>query len=98
GRDDDMIVSGGENVFPQEVEDCLMRLTGVVEVAVVGVDDEEFGQRLRATSRPLRGRLSTPMPSNNTSRTTWRGTKCPATYALSRSSRGTPRARSRRSS
>ncbi|HLR83867.1 MAG TPA: AMP-binding protein, partial [Nocardioidaceae bacterium] len=48
GRDDDMIVSGGENVFPQEVEDCLMRLTGVVEVAVVGVDDEEFGQRLRA--------------------------------------------------
>ncbi|UYM05609.1 AMP-binding protein [Solicola gregarius] len=48
GRDDDMIVSGGENVFPQEVEDCLMRLDDVVEVAIVGVADDEFGQRLRA--------------------------------------------------
>ena len=48
GRDDDMIVSGGENVFPQEVEDCLMRIDGVLEVAVVGVADDEFGQRLSA--------------------------------------------------
>ncbi len=48
GRDDDMIVSGGENVFPQEVEDCLARHPGVVEAAAVGVDDPEFGQRLRA--------------------------------------------------
>jgi fatty-acyl-CoA synthase len=48
GRDDEMIVSGGENVFPAEVEDCLARHEGVVEVAVVGVDDPEFGQRLRA--------------------------------------------------
>ena len=48
GRDDDMIVSGGENVFPQEVEDCLMRLPDVVEVAVFGVDDDEFGKRLSA--------------------------------------------------
>jgi fatty-acyl-CoA synthase len=48
GRDDDMIVSGGENVFPQEVEDCLARHEAVVEVAAVGVDDDEFGKRLRA--------------------------------------------------
>jgi fatty-acyl-CoA synthase len=48
GRDDDMIVSGGENVFPQEVEDCLARHPGVVEVAAIGVPDEEFGSRLRA--------------------------------------------------
>jgi len=48
GRDDDMIVSGGENVFPQEVEDCLVRHPDVVEAAAVGVDDPEFGQRLRA--------------------------------------------------
>lgn len=48
GRDDDMIVSGGENVFPQEVEDCITKHPDVVEVAAVGVDDADFGQRLRA--------------------------------------------------
>jgi fatty-acyl-CoA synthase len=48
GRDDEMIVSGGENVFPQEVEDCLARHAGVVEVAAIGVDDEQFGRRLKA--------------------------------------------------
>jgi acyl-CoA synthetase (AMP-forming)/AMP-acid ligase II/NAD(P)-dependent dehydrogenase (short-subunit alcohol dehydrogenase family) len=48
GREDDMIVSGGENVFPQEVSDVLGRHPAVADVAVVGVDDEEFGQRLRA--------------------------------------------------
>jgi fatty-acyl-CoA synthase len=48
GRDDDMIVSGGENVFPAEVEDLLGQYAGVQEVAVVGVDDETYGKRLRA--------------------------------------------------
>jgi acyl-CoA synthetase (AMP-forming)/AMP-acid ligase II len=48
GRDDDMIVSGGENVFPGEVEDLLAGLPAIREVAVVGVPDDEFGQRLRA--------------------------------------------------
>ncbi len=48
GRDDEMIVSGGENVFPQEVEDCLARHESVVEAAAVGVDDDEFGKRLCA--------------------------------------------------
>ena len=48
GRDDEMIVSGGENVFPREVEDLIARMDGVQEVAVIGVDDEEFGQRLKA--------------------------------------------------
>ncbi|WP_241998985.1 MULTISPECIES: AMP-binding protein [Kribbella] len=48
GREDDMIVSGGENVYPVEVEDCLMSHPAVVDAAVVGVPDEEFGQRLVA--------------------------------------------------
>ena len=48
GRDDDMIVSGGENVFPGEVEDLLAKVSGISDVAVIGVPDDEFGQRLRA--------------------------------------------------
>jgi fatty-acyl-CoA synthase len=48
GRDDDMIVSGGENVFPAEVEDCLHQHPQVQDAAVVGVDDEKFGQALVA--------------------------------------------------
>ena len=48
GRDDDMIVSGGENVFPGEVEDLLSGHEAVAEAAVFGVDDEQFGQRLKA--------------------------------------------------
>jgi fatty-acyl-CoA synthase len=48
GRDDEMIVSGGENVFPREVEDLLHEHSGVDEVAVIGVEDKQFGQRLKA--------------------------------------------------
>jgi len=48
GRDDEMIVSGGENVFPREVEDLLSDHEAVEEVAVIGVVDEEYGQRLKA--------------------------------------------------
>ncbi len=48
GRDDEMIVSGGENVFPREVEDLLSDHEHVKEAAVIGVDDEKFGQRLKA--------------------------------------------------
>lgn len=48
GREDDMIVSGGENVMPGQVEALLSGHPAVDEVAVVGVPDEEFGQRLRA--------------------------------------------------
>ena len=48
GRDDEMIVSGGENVFPREVEDLLADHREIEEAAVVGVQDKEFGQRLMA--------------------------------------------------
>ncbi|MGV3564564.1 MAG: AMP-binding protein, partial [Nocardioides sp.] len=44
GRDDEMIVSGGENVFPKEVEDCIATPEEVAEVAAVGVEDDEFGK------------------------------------------------------
>jgi fatty-acyl-CoA synthase len=52
GRDDDMIVSGGENVYPLEVENLLLNHPGVAEVCVVGVPDERWGQRLRACVVP----------------------------------------------
>jgi acyl-CoA synthetase (AMP-forming)/AMP-acid ligase II len=49
GRDDDMILSGGENVFPQEVEELLTAHEAVSDAAVFGVPDEQFGQRLAAS-------------------------------------------------
>jgi fatty-acyl-CoA synthase len=48
GRDDEMIVSGGENVFPAEVEDLVSGHPEVIEATAIGVDDKDFGQRLRA--------------------------------------------------
>jgi len=48
GRDDEMIVSGGENVFPAEVEDLISGHPDVVEATAIGVDDSDFGARLRA--------------------------------------------------
>jgi fatty-acyl-CoA synthase len=59
GRDDEMIVSGGENVFPREIEDLLSDHVEVEEAAVVGVPDDQFGQRLKAFVVPRNGaRLS----------------------------------------
>ena len=48
GRDDDMIVSGGENLFPGEIEELLITHSAIEEAAVIGVEDPEFGQRLAA--------------------------------------------------
>jgi len=56
GRDDDMIVSGGENVFPGEVEDLLAGHEAVAEAAVFGVEDDKFGQRLKAVVVKREGR------------------------------------------
>ncbi len=55
GRDDDMIVSGGENVFPQEIEELLLAHESIADAAVFGVPDETFGQRLAAFVVPKRG-------------------------------------------
>ncbi len=48
GRDDEMIVSGGENVFPAEVEDLISGHPEVIEATAIGVEDKDFGHRLRA--------------------------------------------------
>ena len=48
GREDDMIVSGGENVYPRALENALAEHPDIVENAVIGVPDEQFGRRLAA--------------------------------------------------
>ena len=48
GRVDDMVISGGENIHPVEVEDVLARAPGVREVAVIGAPDDRLGQRVVA--------------------------------------------------
>ena len=79
GRDDEMIVSGGENVFPQEVEDCLVGHEAVAEAAAIGVDDDDYGKRLRAfvvrpgpavglRGRPARARQVQPGPLQGAAR------------------------------
>jgi acyl-CoA synthetase (AMP-forming)/AMP-acid ligase II len=55
GRKDDMIISAGENVYPLEVEQLLITHPQVEEAAVVGVHDEDFGQRLKAFVVPVEG-------------------------------------------
>jgi fatty-acyl-CoA synthase len=48
GRDDEMIISGAENVFPREIEELLLTHPSIRDAAVIGVADPEFGERLRA--------------------------------------------------
>ncbi|OBI09480.1 acyl-CoA synthetase [Mycobacterium scrofulaceum] len=60
GRDDEMIVSGGENVYPIEVEKILAAHDDVAEAAVIGVDDEQYGQRLAAFVVLSAGAQATP--------------------------------------
>ena len=95
GRDDEMIVSGGENVFPREVEDLLSDHDGIKEVAVIGVDDEEFGQRLKAFVVPDDGRRARARTrSRATSSRTSPATRSPARSSSSTRCRATRPARS----
>ncbi|SHG74361.1 AMP-binding protein [Ornithinibacillus halophilus] len=55
GRADDMIISGGENVYPIEVEKQIMKHPLIEDAAVIGISDEEFGQRLEAYVQPMSG-------------------------------------------
>jgi acyl-CoA synthetase (AMP-forming)/AMP-acid ligase II len=55
GRSDDTIIRGGENIAPAEIEDALLRHPAVAEAAVVGVPDDEWGQRIAAVVVPRAG-------------------------------------------
>src|ERR1700730_10148578 len=65
GRDDEMIVSGGENVYPIEGEKTLAIHPDVAEATVLGVDDEQYGQRLVAFVVPTRGTESSAITADN---------------------------------
>jgi long-chain acyl-CoA synthetase len=54
-RKKDMIISGGENIYPNEVEMCILQMDGVAETAVVGVPDEEWGEAVKAFVVPRPG-------------------------------------------
>jgi len=54
GREDDMIVSGGENVYPRAVENALVEHPDIADNAVIGVPDEDYGERLAAFVVPRR--------------------------------------------
>jgi fatty-acyl-CoA synthase len=60
GRDDEMIVSGGENVYPIEVEKTLKAHPDIADASVIGVDDEQYGQRLAAFVVLKDGASATP--------------------------------------
>jgi acyl-CoA synthetase (AMP-forming)/AMP-acid ligase II len=55
GRSDDTIIRGGENIAPAEIEDVLLDHPGIAECAVVGIPDEEWGQRIAAVVVPAPG-------------------------------------------
>lgn len=77
GRDDEMIVSSGENVFPAEVEDLISGHPDVIEATAIGVEDKDFGARLRAATSwwPRTVSSSTEETVRTTSAITSRGTR-----------------------
>ncbi len=95
GRDDEMIVSGGENVFPAEVEDLISGHPEVVEATALGVEDKEWGgHRLRAFVVKADGARSARTTSSTTCVTTWPATRSRARSCSSTNCRATRPARS----
>ena len=94
GRDDEMIVSGGENVFPAEVEDLISGHPEVVEATALGVEDKEWGHRLRAFVVKAEGASVDEDAIKTYVKETWPATRCRARSSSSTSCRATRPARS----
>jgi long-chain acyl-CoA synthetase len=82
GRSKDMIISGGENVYPTEVEDVIAAVLGVAEVAVLGVADELYVERVVAAVRLEPGTTTTLDDIERTVRVRLAGFKCPRDMRL----------------
>jgi acyl-CoA synthetase (AMP-forming)/AMP-acid ligase II len=77
GRSDDTIIRGGENIAPAEIEEVLLRHPGVAQCAVVGVPDDEWGQRIAAVVVPRPGATVAPADVQAFARGSLRGSKSP---------------------
>jgi acyl-CoA synthetase (AMP-forming)/AMP-acid ligase II len=82
GRADDTIIRGGENIAPAEIEEVLLRHEAVVECAVVGIDDEEWGQRIAAAVVLSAGSSVAPDMLKEFARSHLRSSKTPDVIAL----------------
>jgi acyl-CoA synthetase (AMP-forming)/AMP-acid ligase II len=82
GRTDDTIIRGGENVAPAEIEDVLVQHPAVKEAAVVGVPDEEWGERIAAVIVPNPGIVADPDDIKAFVRKHLRGSKTPDTVTI----------------
>jgi acyl-CoA synthetase (AMP-forming)/AMP-acid ligase II len=82
GRVDDTIIRGGENIAPAEIEDVLLRHPDVADAAVVGVPDDEWGQRLEAVVVPAAGATPDPEQLRGHVRAALRGSKTPDRIVL----------------
>ncbi|UTP36742.1 AMP-binding enzyme [Streptomyces rapamycinicus] len=91
GRADDTIIRGAENIAPAEIEDVLMRHPAVLDVAVVGVPDEEWGQRIEAVVVARPGATAEPGELCQFVRDALRGSKTPDRIEIWTSFRGRPR-------
>ncbi|RSN64346.1 class I adenylate-forming enzyme family protein [Actinomadura sp. WAC 06369] len=77
GRVDDTIIRGAENIAPAEIEDVLLRCPGVADAAVVGVPDDEWGQRVEAVVVPVPGAVLDPEELRGRVRERLRGSRTP---------------------
>jgi long-chain acyl-CoA synthetase len=81
-RGADMVLSGGVNIYPAEIEHALLRLPGVLDCAVIGVPDPEYGERLHAFVQPEPGAALRPDELAVQLRRVLAGFKVPRTYTV----------------
>jgi acyl-CoA synthetase (AMP-forming)/AMP-acid ligase II len=82
GRSDDTIIRGGENIAPAEIEEVLLRHPGIAQCAVVGVPDDEWGQRIAAVVVAREGTVLDPAAVQEFAREALRGSKTPDVVAF----------------
>src|SRR5918996_507246 len=82
GRADDTIIRGGENIAPAEIEEVLLRHPDVAQCAVVGVPDDEWGQRIAAVVVPRPGASLNAAAVQDFARRSLRGSRTPEVVAF----------------